>query len=100
MNVLPDASRYGWLSTGTDNPGMLWGLSHRQAGKGKVKETSFKDSLTTGSDALRALTGCSTFYQEPEPSASCLSDASKETPRRDLSSAADQVWAASEALWV
>lgn len=100
MNVLPDASQYSWLSTGTDNPWMLWGLSHCQAGKGKVKETSFKDGLTTGSDALRALTGCSTFYPEPEPSASSLSDASKEPPRKDLSSAADQGWAASEVLWV
>lgn len=54
MNVLPDASLYGWLSTGTDNPGMLWGFSHCQAGKGKVKETSSKDSLAAGSGAAQS----------------------------------------------
>lgn len=54
MNVLPDASRYGWLSTGTDNPGMLWGFSHCQAGEGEVKETSFKDSLAAGNDAAQS----------------------------------------------
>lgn len=90
VNVLPDASRYGWLSTGTDNPGMLWGFSHCQAGEGKVKELLSRAVQLQGVMLLRALTGCSTFNLEPEPSASSLPDASKETPRRGLCGAAEQ----------
>lgn len=56
-------------------------------GKGKVKETFFKDSLV--------LPGCSTFLLCKEYSS--LLDASTETPRKDIASAAGWVWVASEA---
>lgn len=83
---------------------MLQGLSHWQAGKGKVKEISFKDFLATGSDTAQSpprLQHFSPATKQPSARSTLpFIDPSKETPNKDLAGSADQVWAASVAPWV
>lgn len=83
---------------------MLQELSHCEAGKGKVKEISFKDFLATGCDTAQSpprLQHFSPATKQPSARSTLpFIDASKETPTKDLAGSADQVWAASVAPWV